>query len=91
MPCVNFIEDLFRDLRYAGRSVGRNPGFAGLAVVAKTAGGLNRKVKNSLIAGAVVTVITWLLQQFAHVDLPGDVAAAIVAVIMFLVSYQTKA
>lgn len=48
------------------------------------------KVRNSLIAGAVVTVLTWLLQQFFKIDLPGDVAAAIVTVISLIVGYQTK-
>lgn len=33
MRGVNFIGDLLRDLRYAGRSLGRNPGFAALAVL----------------------------------------------------------
>lgn len=47
------------------------------------------KVRNGFIAGAIVTVITWLLQQFAHIDLPGDVAAAIVAIIGLIVGYQT--
>jgi predicted permease len=29
----NFVDDLLRDLRYAGRSLGRSPGFAALAVL----------------------------------------------------------
>src|SRR3989454_6783831 len=33
MRHVNFIDDLLRDLRYAGRSLRRNPGFATLAVL----------------------------------------------------------
>jgi predicted permease len=33
MRHVNFIDDLFRDLRYAGRSLRRSPGFAALAVL----------------------------------------------------------
>src|SRR5213592_979913 len=33
MRHVNFIDDLWRDLRYAGRSLRRNPGFATLAVL----------------------------------------------------------
>lgn len=30
---VNFVDDLWRDLRYAGRSMRRNPGFAALAIL----------------------------------------------------------
>jgi uncharacterized membrane protein YjjP (DUF1212 family) len=48
------------------------------------------KVRNGFIAGAIVTIITWLLQQFAHIDLPGDVAAAIVTIISLIVGYQTS-
>lgn len=48
------------------------------------------KVRNAAIAGAIVTVATWALQQFFHIDLPGDVAAAIVVVISLLVGYQTS-
>jgi predicted permease len=33
MRSVNYIDDLFRDLRYAGRNLRRNPGFATLAVL----------------------------------------------------------
>jgi predicted permease len=33
MRRVNYIDDLLRDLRYAGRNLGRNPGFAALAVL----------------------------------------------------------
>ena len=33
MRSVNYLDDLFRDLRYAGRSLGRSPGFAVLAVL----------------------------------------------------------
>src|SRR5882757_362828 len=33
MRRVNYIDDLLRDLQYAGRNLGRNPGFAALAVL----------------------------------------------------------
>ena len=38
MRRVNFIDDLTRDLRYAGRSLRRNPGFAALAVLIEPLG-----------------------------------------------------
>lgn len=38
MRRVNFIDDLFRDLRYAGRSMRRSPGFAALAVLIMSLG-----------------------------------------------------
>src|SRR5712664_450492 len=38
MRNVNFINDLLRDLQYAGRNLRRNPGFAALAILIITLG-----------------------------------------------------
>jgi hypothetical protein len=45
------------------------------------------KVAAGAIAGAVTTIIIWVLKSYAHIDIPGDVGAAITTVLTFIVSY----
>jgi hypothetical protein len=45
------------------------------------------KVAAGAIAGAVTTIIIWLLKSYAHTEIPGDVGAAMAAILTFVVSY----
>lgn len=45
-----------------------------------------RKVTAAMIAGAIVTLLSWLL-GFGDVELPGDVAAALTTIIMVVAAY----
>ena len=45
------------------------------------------KVRAAGLAGIIVTVVVWALQAFAGVDVPAEVAAALVTVITFIVGF----
>lgn len=45
-----------------------------------------RKVAAGGLAGVIVTILVWILSLW-HINLPGDVAAAITVVISFIVAY----
>lgn len=42
---------------------------------------IHPKVAASTIAGAVVVVVVYVLHQFAHIELPDEVAAALVVML----------
>jgi hypothetical protein len=46
-----------------------------------------QKVAYGALAGAVSTIVIWLLKTYAHIEIPGEVAAALTTVLTFLVSY----
>ncbi len=46
-----------------------------------------RKVTSGALAGALVTIGVWCVQEFAGVVVPAEVAAAAVVVVSFCVSY----
>jgi hypothetical protein len=48
-----------------------------------------QKVTAVGVAGAVSIVIIWALHQFAHLDMPSEVASAITTIIAFLAGYLT--
>ena len=48
------------------------------------------KVRSAGVAGVIVTVIVWALGAFAGVDVPAEVAAALVTVITFIVGFFKK-
>lgn len=47
------------------------------------------KVMNSTLAGAIILIVVYLLHQFAGVDLPTEISAALTTIIMSLVAYLT--
>ena len=48
-----------------------------------------RKVAASGIAGALSVVLIWAARQFAHTEVPPEVASAITIILAFLVGYIT--
>jgi putative flippase GtrA len=46
-----------------------------------------QKVLAGAFAGAITTILVWVLKNFAHTDIPGEIAAAITTVLTFVVSY----
>lgn len=47
------------------------------------------KVGNQGLSAAIVALIIWLLHQFAHVDMPFEVATALIVIISVIVGYIT--
>lgn len=47
----------------------------------------DRKVGSGFLAGAAVTIIVWLVEAFTDVDVPPEVAAALVTIISFAAGY----
>lgn len=45
------------------------------------------KVTAGVLAGAVVAILVWLVQEFTDIDPPAAVAAALVVIVSFLLSY----
>jgi hypothetical protein len=46
-----------------------------------------KKVTTATVAAAVVTIVIWLLQTFADVDIPPEVALAISTVVVAIAGY----
>jgi hypothetical protein len=45
------------------------------------------KVSGGALAGALATLLTWLVREFGGVDIPGEVQAAVAVIIGHAVSY----
>lgn len=48
---------------------------------------MERKVSATLLAGAIVTILVWLVQTFAEVKIPAEVSSAAVTIIGALVGW----
>jgi hypothetical protein len=48
----------------------------------------DRKVTAGALAGSATAIMTWALNQFAGVQLPGEVAVACATILTFGVSYM---
>lgn len=46
-----------------------------------------RKVTAGALAGALSVVVVWGLKQFAHTDIPGEVASALTTILSLFTSY----
>ena len=46
-----------------------------------------QKVTAGAVAGAVTTIVIWVLKAYAHIEVPGEIAAAITTVLTFVVAY----
>lgn len=51
---------------------------------------LSPKVTVGLAAGAIVTVLAWVLSETASVDLPPEVSAAVTTIVMAAVGYLKR-
>jgi hypothetical protein len=47
----------------------------------------NRKVGSGALAGAVVTVLVWIVDATSGVEIPPEIAAALVTIITLVTSY----
>lgn len=45
------------------------------------------KVSAGILAGAIVAIVAWVLQQFGGIELPSGVQGALIVIISGLVSY----
>lgn len=48
---------------------------------------IEKKVTASTLIAAVVTITVWVLRAFAHIDIPGEVTAAIITVVVAIAGY----
>lgn len=46
------------------------------------------KVVAGALAGALSIILTWAVKQYGHIDIPGEVGAAITTVLSAVVSYM---
>lgn len=51
---------------------------------------ISPKVTIGIAAGAVVTVLAWVLSEAASVDLPPEVAAAVTTIIVAVAAYVKR-
>jgi hypothetical protein len=45
------------------------------------------KITASTLAGAITAILIWLLQEYAHTDIPPEIAVAIATIISAIVGY----
>lgn len=50
----------------------------------------NPKATASIIAGAVVNVVVWLLKTYAGVDIPAGVQEALIVITVWLIARYTR-
>lgn len=48
-----------------------------------------QKVTAVGVTGAISIVLVWALHQFAHLDMPAEVASAVTTILAFLAGYLT--
>ena len=48
-----------------------------------------RKVTVGILAGAIVTVLIWILKQFGHINVASEVSTACTTIFTFVISYLT--
>jgi len=46
-----------------------------------------QKVTAGALAGAATAIGIWLIKTFGHIDIPGEIGAAITTILTFIVSY----
>lgn len=47
------------------------------------------KVQTATVAGALAAILIWVLETYAHIDMPEYIAAALTTIIMAAVAYVT--
>lgn len=48
---------------------------------------VSRKVGSSALAGGLSIILVWVIKQFAHIDLPPEVASGVTTVVSFVTGY----